>query len=157
MKYLNFFEDFNYQELHDTKTFTLYRGTDYNIALYRPLGDPLFLSNSESFAKDYGKNIFEIKISPKSIFDSSNPEHFKLLFKWLGKNPLEDRFYDDKYYSYEEMVEKYPSYESDTWELIEDHLDFIEGEGYDTVLITEGGVVNFMVLDDSIIKDVKQL
>lgn len=158
MKYLMYLEDlFNYEKLHKTESFTLYRGTDYNIALYRVVkNDPIFLSTTIDFAKDYGKNIFEIKISPKKIFDSLNSEHWKLLFKWCGTDGIYDPYCDETYYSFDDMMKMNNAWSSDTWEIIENSLWAIPGE-YDCILITEGGEVNFIVLDEGIIKEINKI
>lgn len=150
MKHVKSFEDWDYKNLHNTKTFTVYRGTNYDEKFDR---DDIFLSCSKRFAEDYGDNIYEVKIQPKKIFDSLNPDHWRLLYKWSSS--IRDEYNDNTYYSYEEMVEKYPSFESDTWEMMEEELYTIKSEGYDCALITEGGALNFVVFDSNIIVDTK--
>ena len=50
MKYIMSFEN-------HSNTLTLYRGTDYNIPLYKGMSNLIFLSESKYFAQDYGKNL----------------------------------------------------------------------------------------------------
>lgn len=148
MKYLKNFEElFNYKKLYNNKTFTVYRGTDYDDPYYSNI---IFFSISEEFAKNYGNNIYKVEIKPNKIFDSFNPDNWKLLFKWCGNAGVEDPYYGITYYTFEEMVENNRAWESDTWEIIESSMWAIPGD-YDTILISEGGEVNFIVLDKDII------
>jgi len=143
MQYLMKYETWDYKKLHQTKTFTVYRGTDYDDPYS---GDMIFFSVSRNFAEDYGKNIYKAEIQPTKIFDSFNEEHWKLLFEWCGRDGVEDPYNDITYYSFDEMVID----ESDTWEIIEASMWAIPSD-YDCILISEGGEINFIVLNDDII------
>jgi hypothetical protein len=144
---------FNYEKLHETESFTVYRGTDYDTPYYGK--DMIFFSISRNFAEEYGKNIYKAEIKPNKIFDSFNPEHWKLLFQWCGHDGVEDTYHDTTYYSYEEMINS-DFNDGDTWEIIESSMWAIPGE-YDCILITEGGEVNFIVLDEGIIKEINKI
>lgn len=140
------FEDlFNYEKLNDTNSFTLYRGTDNEDPYSESV---IFFSTSKEFAADYGKNIYKAEIQPTKIFDSFNKKHWELLFQWCGKDGVRDTYNDKTYYSFKEMSED--NNDSDTWEIIEECLWAFPSE-YDVILITEGGEVNFIVLDKDII------
>ncbi len=148
MKYIKNFEElFNYNRLNDIETFTVYRGSVHEEPY---TNNKIFFSVSKDFAKDYGKYIYKAEIKPMKIFDSFNPEHWKLLFQW-NKDGVYDSYNDKTYYSFDEMIENNAAWDSDTWEIIEYHINRIESEGYDCVLITEGGQVNFVIFDKNII------
>ena len=149
MKYIKNFEDWDYTQLYNKKSFTLYHGTDYEPFQL----EPIFLSIDKDFATDYGKYIYEVKIEPKKIFNSLDPENWKWIFKQIKGFPIEDKYNSIEYYSFDEMNDYNPYWDSDTWEIIEDNLFLLRD--YDSVLITEGGIVNFIVLDKNIIKDYK--
>ena len=151
MQYLMTFEDlYNYQKLNEIDTFTVYRGTDSNEPYNNNM---IFFSISKDFADDYGKYVYKAEIKPTKIFDSFKKEHWDLLFQWNGKNGIFDPYSDQTFYSYDELVDGNPAFGSDTWEIIEYYIDDIESEGYDCVLITEGGEVNFIIFDDVLIVD----
>ena len=146
MKYIKKYEEWDYSKLHTNKSFTLYHGTNHTPFQL----NPIFLTIDKDFASDYGENIYEVVIEPKNIFDSFDPDNWKWLFSQLKGAPIEDSYNQIEYYSFDEMEENYPDWESDTWEMIEDNLFLLHD--YDSVLISEGGTVNFIVLDKSIIK-----
>jgi len=146
MKYIMSFENYNNDIL------TLYRSTDYDEPLSQKY---IFLSESKDFASDYGKNLYQIKIQPKKIFNSLDESDMRKLFDLLGEEGLSDQYNDTTYYSFEEMDEKYPMWSSDTWEMIEDEIYYVSD--YDCALITEGGYENYVVFNSDIITDVKKL
>lgn len=106
----------------------------------------LFFSTSRSFSDDYGPYMFAVKVELGKVFDTTNPKDLQLLFD--AGYQLVDEFDETNYYS---SVEEYTSNEdffpSDTWESIEGTkgvIPFIFSEGFDSILITEDRVENYL-------------
>ena len=95
----------------------------------------MFLSSCPDFAADYGPvHLYRVRLG--QVFDSLDEETIRPLL------PLEDP-YDDTML---ETVEAYMKSCEDTWERIE----AVEGScPGDTLLVTEGGVVNYLLRDGS--------
>ena len=100
---------------------------------YRP-HDGMYFSTSEEFAESYGQ-VYRYSVNLGRMFDSLNE---KLVSPML---PLYDPYDDEEIYSMEEYMER----SNDTWEIIEQHLSYIRGLGYDSIRIFEGGVENYYI------------
>lgn len=66
MKHLKLFEEFN------QKIITLYHGSYSPIESFDKIKEKLFLSTSLQFSLDYGENMYEVKIKPKKVYDSTD-------------------------------------------------------------------------------------
>lgn len=103
----------------------------------------VFFSTSKDFAENYGI-VKEFKINAMNVFDSLNQEHIEQLINSVGA--LYDA-YDEVFYEGWEEYKNHPYFDSDTWEIIEPHLNVIKRLGYDTVIIYEGGCQNYITLN----------
>ena len=122
----------------------------------------IFLSTSKFFSTGYGKYLYEVAIQPKKIFDStSNYDMEKLIDEMLLDEYYEP--YEDKYYTdFEDYIENNQYKYSDTWEGIEYiikkyGINIFSEEGYDCLLITEGGETNYIIFNNEIILNHKQI
>ena len=122
-------------------TITVYHGGDHP----EP-HDNMYFSSDPSFASDYG-NPYQYKISLGKLFDSLDPNLIEPML------PLYDPYNETEI----ETIEAYMDSSSDTWEIIEQHLRYIKGMGYDSIRIYEGGVENYFVFNKANIKVVKKL
>jgi hypothetical protein len=77
-----------------------------------------------------------------------------MMFDSLDENEIEPLLpiYDPYTETDIETMSDYMDRSSDTWEIIEQYLSSIEGMGYDSVRIFEGGVENYYVFDKQNIK-----
>lgn len=145
MKHLKLFESF--VDINK-KEFIVYRGSDHEEKGY---GN--YFSTDKDFALDYGDIIQKAIIKPKKIFDSLDEKNWKFIFESAG-NEIYSPYWDKTYYNLDEFLES--SWTSDTWDIMENYLNLIPSE-YDSLLITEGGIVNFLILDRSIISKLEIL
>lgn len=145
MKYLSTFE--SYVDI-DKKEFEVYRGADHKEGDY---GN--YFSMSKDFSEDYGDVIYQATLKPNKIFDTLDERNWKIIFEAAG-GEIYSPYYDKTYYDLNEFLDT--SWSSDTWDIIEHYTHLIPSD-YDCLLITEGGVVNFLVLDRSILHDLKIL
>ena len=99
-----------------------------------------FFSTESDFASDYGE-VQSYLLTANNIFDSSNLEHLKLLFK---SGPIRDP-YDGREFGTAEEYYNSNLVGADTWESIEPLLGWIEGLGFDAAKIYEGGVENYYI------------
>lgn len=103
--------------------------------------DNVFFSTCKDFATDYG-DVSEFKVNVGKVFNSTSQAHIEQLLRAI------DQMYDsynDEYVTNFEEYEEASNYFSDTWEVTENHLKAIYRLGYDSALITEGGIVNYVV------------
>lgn len=119
----------------------LYHGSNDHVILEKYV----FFSTSERFSKDYGETrIYDIKI--KKLFDSTNKENIKNLLQKVGS--LYDPYDEMTFNTADEFLCSYTAY-ADTWEVLEPHLDVIKTMGFDTVLLFEGGIENYVTLNNN--------
>jgi len=144
-----FFNGPDWRKLKTGDIIKTYRGTDYKNGVIEL--KKVFLSTSVEFSKDYGSNIYEINIKPKKVFNSLKDDDYARLFDWVEE--IHDSYNGLVYSSYEELIENNSN--SDTWEIIESEIDTIFSEGYDAILITEGGIINFIINNTDIITSKK--
>ena len=118
---------------------SLYHGT--NVKNEELRNDNVFFSTCRNFAADYGE-VSKYTINVGEVFDSTSQAHIEQLL--CAINQLYDS-YNEEYVATFEEFEEASNYLSDTWEVIENHLSSIYRLGYDSALITEGGIVNYVV------------
>lgn len=113
----------------------VYRGSDHS-------GMGKFYSTSRDFAADYGK-----------------PKHYNLNTTKI-LNTTTEKFYDH-FVLPNRLIDPYTGevptrleWGQDTWETIEDNLSLFDNLGYDALLITEGGVENYLVLNPKAISEI---
>jgi len=135
---------------------TLYHGSheNSNKFLKQKL---IYLSTEKSFAKDYGINLFSVKVNLGKIFDSTNLKDIEKLYQSGFKltDPYLDSDLDNLVYNFKK--EEYPTAKSfinspysisDSWNAIESTegvIGWIFKNGYDSILITEGGTENYLI------------
>jgi len=102
-----------------------------------------FYSSDKNFAADYGDPM-AYKLLINNPFDSTNVRHIEMLMERVGN--LIDPYDGTEYETAEEFIEKL---QNDTWESIEEYVSEIQGMGFDSIIITEGGIVNYIVFDKS--------
>jgi len=81
------------------------------------------------------------------MFDSLDP---KLIEPML---PMYDPYHETDI----ETIEDYLDSSSDTWEILEQHLRYVKGMGYDSLRIFEGGVENYYIFDKNNIRMIGKL
>ena len=101
----------------------------------------MYFSTQPSFAESYGV-VNEYNVTLGKIFDSLDERVIEPLL------PLYDPYDEVEINSINAYMER----TSDTWEIIEQHLSYIRGMGYDSVRIFEGGTENYYVFDKDNIK-----
>lgn len=112
-------------------TITVYHG-----GLNSEPHDGMYFSSDPEFASDYGE-VHKYSISLGKIFDSLDPELIKPML------PLYDPYTETEITT----MYQYNQRSSDTWEIIEQHLDDIRSMGYDSIRIFEGGIENYYVFN----------
>lgn len=141
---------------------TLYHGSnDENFEKY----DKIFLSTDMDFAKSYGNKLFEVLVDVGNVFDSTNIKYIRLLYDNGFKltDPYIEKEEDDDIEGYDFENNYYTTpksfamskYNSTTWNPIEKTkgvIDWIFNNGFDSILITEDGVKNYLVKTKYIIK-----
>lgn len=110
-------------------TITAYHGGDHP----EP-HDGMYFSSDKHFSEDYGK-VYQYKLNLGKMFDSLDESVIKPML------PLYDPYNETDI----ETIDEYMSNSSDTWEIIEQHLRYIKGMGYDSVRVFEGGIENFYI------------
>ena len=117
----------------------VYRGCDHG----HGIDGAKFFSTSKRFAEQYGDvRAYEI-----------NVEHY---FDTTDRDTMEDYLPIEDPYT-ETMIEDWSDYEdriSDTWEFVENHFDIGRGgrPPAPVMLITEGGIENYVVFDSARIR-----
>lgn len=101
-------------------------------------GDKIFFSTEESFSMDYGE-VKKYQLELENPFDSANEKDVEKLISKVGS--LEDGYDDSEYFNFSELEENGLS---DTWEIFEPHMYTIGMLGYDSLIIYEGGIKNFV-------------
>jgi len=109
----------------------------------RPKEDTFF-SSSKDFAKNYGKNLYRYILHLYNPFDSLKRSHLDKLFKAVIE--IEDPYDGKIYRSSSQILNKLAS---DTWEALEPLKNDIKAMGYDSVIIYEGGIKNYLVFSPS--------
>jgi hypothetical protein len=103
--------------------------------------DGMYFSSNVNFSQDYG-TVYQYKLNLGMMFDSLDENEIEPLL------PIYDPYTETDI----ETMSDYMDRSSDTWEIIEQYLSSIEGMGYDSVRIFEGGVENYYVFDKQNIK-----
>lgn len=75
----------------------------YNNKTYREFDLPVwFFTKDLNYAKTYGKFIYEVKLSIKNTFDTTNNKHFQLFINYLKENNMNNKqindVLDEKFY-----------------------------------------------------------
>jgi len=96
--------------------------------------DGMFFSTDADFASNYG-SVHRYEIELGRIFDSLDAAMVEPLL------PLHDSYDDEDI----ETIEAYMERSSDTWEMIETAVSSIRSKGFDTMIVYEGGVKNYLV------------
>ena len=122
--------------LNESRAVVLYHGG----ADHTP-HDLMFFSEEEQHAETYG-GVREYEVVLGQVFNSLARHDVEKLL------PLHDP-YDDRDI---ETMEDYDNRSSDTWEMIEEVLSTIWSTGADSILVTEGGYINYLVRDKSRIR-----
>tara|TARA_B100000700_G_C15061622_1_gene866293 strand:+ start:564 stop:1040 length:477 start_codon:yes stop_codon:yes gene_type:complete len=128
----------------ENKLITFYRGSENSDINHKNVN---FFSKNKTFAEDYGE-IKEYYLRSKKPFDSTDIEHIEKLLTSIGfiEDPYSGNIFEDA----ESFVE---SLSSDTWEGIENNLNTIQALGFDSVIVYEGGIQNYIVFSpEQIIK-----
>jgi hypothetical protein len=126
----------NWLNLFENTTKVLYHGGDN----HEP-HDLMFFSEAEQFAEDYGE-VRSYEVDLGRVFDSLDHQNIEPLL------PLHDT-YDDAEIS---SLDDYDQRSSDTWEMLEAVVSSVWSTGADSLLVTEGGYVNYLVRDKSRIR-----
>jgi hypothetical protein len=140
----------------------LFHGTSKN--KFKREDNLIFLSEDSEFAKSYGEKVYIIQVDLGNIFDSLNIKHIKKLYKAGFK--LTDPYISDwgeEVETYDYDNEEYPTaedfiestYSNDTWNPIESTdgvIDWILSNNFDSILITESGINNYIVNKNRILK-----
>ena len=116
----------------------LYHGTQATFETFR---GKTFLSTSRDFAADYGARIGQFRLAAQRVFDPLARADVEWLFGKVG--PLVDP-YDDREFADADAYLDWAS-ETDTWEIFEQYADLIAANGYDALIVWEGGVRNYLV------------
>jgi len=122
-------------------TITAYHGGDHP----EP-HNGMYFSSDPGFAEDYGE-VYQYSIHLGKMFDSLDP---KLIEPML---PMYDPYHETDI----ETIEDYLDSSSDTWEILEQHLRYVKGMGYDSLRIFEGGVENYYIFDKNNIRMIGKL
>lgn len=113
-----------------------------------------FFATDLDFAKEYGPvSTYEIRLG--NVIDTTDA--------WVARNCIVPLNIEDPYDGSPVTFEYWENFSSETWEMTEHHLDDIKhlwekltGKQADTILITEGGATNYIVLDTSNMRKVKE-
>jgi hypothetical protein len=132
-------------------TLTLYHGTyASNSKQFDKLNSPLFLSTERSFSGAYGKYLYEVKISPKKIFDSLDNENIEK----IKNNPI-IRNNEDVLDLLDNEIYK----TNRTWvwveKILQDHPNFFINMGYDCIRIIENKTINYIIWSTDVIDSFK--
>lgn len=111
-----------------TETLRVYRG-----AANHDIHDRMFFSSCPDFARDYGE-VREYEIQLHNVFDTLDPDQVGTIL------PLHDSYDGTDI----KTIEAYLARSSDTWEMVE-NKDFEGSLPGDVVVISEGGVTNYLV------------
>lgn len=133
---------------------TLFHGNSDNKKNYQT-DEIIFLSTSSSFAKNYGDDVYAVKVNLGNVFNSLDLKDVKLLYKNGFKlyDPNVDEDWDDIGYDFEEDAYldanafiNSPT-NNNTWDVIESNeglMDWIFSNNFDSILITEDGIENYI-------------
>lgn len=151
---------------HINNVKTLYHGTDMNISKLHDtnLQDIIFLSTDIHFSSDYGK-VYKANVTLGKVFNSLYDkfieeiykEGFQLTDTWLNeeddKEIVEYDWENDCYPSAKPFIDS-PYSGSDSWNVIESTDGLIRWilNNYDSILITEGGSINYITRKTNIIE-----
>ena len=136
-----------------TDIITLYHGTDSEKLVIKR--DYIFLSTSPMFAKEYGQNLLQVKVNVGKVFNSLLLSDIKILYdnKYKLTDPNIDDEWDDIGYDFtnDEFETAQAFIDSptngNTWDAIESTEGVIEwlfNNGYDSIIITEDNVQNYI-------------
>lgn len=133
---------------------TLYHGTSDNKKEFQN-DDIIFLSTSPTFAKNYGNNLLQIQVDLGTVFNSLELSHIQLLYKNGFKlyDPNVDEDWDDIGYNFNKDEFKTAKAfinsptNNNTWDAIESTegiVDWIFNNGFNSILVTEDGIENYI-------------
>ena len=128
--------------------------------------DYIFLSTSPTFAKEYGDKILQVKVNVGRVFNTLLLSDVQLLYKNGFKlyDPNVDVDWDDIGYNFNKDEFKTAKAfvnsptNDNTWDAIESTegvVDWIFNNGFDSILITEDGVENYICKKQNI-KNIEQ-
>lgn len=100
----------------------------------------VFFSSQKFFAEDYG-DVEPYALTLHLPFQTSEKSHIDFLLEHVSE--LVDPYWGETFHSYEELKETGLLYH-DTWEIFEPLIPKIKSLGYDSMIIYEGGVENFV-------------
>ncbi|MCK9417740.1 hypothetical protein M0Q97_13940 [Candidatus Dojkabacteria bacterium] len=134
---------------------TLYHGTSDNKQEYIDDKDYIFLSISPRFAQDYGDKLLQVKVNIGKVFNSLSLSDIQLLYKNGFKlyDPNVDEEMDDIGYNFNKDEFKTAKAfinsptNNNTWDAIESTecvIEWIFNNGFDSILITEDDVENYI-------------
>jgi len=96
--------------------------------------DRMFFTTDKDFASEYGK-VRQYRIKLGQCFDSLDPDAVESIL------PVEDTYSDTMI----DNLSDYMDRSSDTWEMIEGEIGQLKAMGYDSAIIYEGGIKNYLV------------
>lgn len=101
---------------------------------------PVFFSSSKDFAENYGK-VSEYLIQLNAPFDTCSEGDVLKLLEVVEQ--VKDDYSGDSFTSFTELEDSGLLYH-DTWEIFEPFMKEIQHLGFDSMIIYEGGVQNFV-------------
>lgn len=104
---------------------------------------PIFFSSSSVFAKTYG-TVANYEITFSNPFDTGEENDIRCLLNKVLE--IIDEYSESTFRSFEEIEESGLMYH-DTWEMFEPYMDEIRRFGYDSMIIYEGGIKNYILFD----------
>ncbi len=139
---------------------TLYHGTSDNKKEFQN-DDIIFLSTSSTFAKKYGDKLLIIKADLGNVFNSLEFNDIQLLYKNGFKlyDPNVDEDWDDIGYDFnKENFRTAKAFinsptNNNTWDAIESTesvIDWIFNNGFDSILVTEDNIENYICKKNNI-------
>lgn len=153
------FDDFINENIKNTKV--LYHGTSDNKKEFSH-DDIIFLSTDLNFAKNYGDTILNIEVNLGNIFNTLNLKDIQLLYKNGFKlyDPNVDEDWDDIGYNFDKDEFKTAKSfinsptNNNTWDAFESTegvIDWIFNNGFDSILVTEDNIENYICKRNNII------
>jgi hypothetical protein len=144
---------------------TFYHGTNEGINKFTDQ-DNIFITSDLDFVERFGVFIYSLKVDLGNIFDSTNINHIQKLYDvgFKIRDPYLDSDWDDMDYDFEK--DEYPSAKSfinsphtrkNSWngiELTDGVIDWIFDNGYNSILLTEDYIKNYLIKKEQI-SDVK--
>jgi hypothetical protein len=142
----------------------LYHGTSDNKDIIDR--DYMFLSTSPTFAKEYGDKILQVKVNVGRVFNTLLLSDIQLLYKNGFKlyDPNVDDDWDDIGYNFNKDEFKTAKAfinsptNDNTWDAIESTegvVEWIFNNGFNSILITEDGIENYICKKQNI-KSIEQ-